>query len=41
MIKAKQFLLANAGEFVGKSLGVSGWVDIDQAQVNIFGKVTH
>jgi acyl dehydratase len=41
MKKAKQFLLTNANEFVGESLGVSEWVDIDQEQVNIFGKVTH
>jgi acyl dehydratase len=34
------FLLSSAHEHIGKPLGVSEWVDIDQVQVNIFGEVT-
>ncbi len=34
------FTLANAKDWVGRSIGTSGWVDIDQMQVNIFGEVT-
>jgi acyl dehydratase len=34
------FLLSNAEVHVGKPLGISGWVDIDQIQVNIFGEVS-
>jgi acyl dehydratase len=34
------FLLTNAQDFVGKQLGVSSWVAIDQIQVNIFGEVS-
>lgn len=34
------FLLANAHEFVGREMGVSDWVHIDQVQVNVFGEVT-
>jgi acyl dehydratase len=36
----KPFLLSNAEDFIGRSLGVSEWVDIDQVQVNVFGEVT-
>jgi hypothetical protein len=36
----KPFRLIDIPEFVGQSLGVSDWVDIDQVQVNIFGEVT-
>ena len=36
----KVFLLSNAEDFIGKSLGVSNWVTIDQVQVNIFGEVS-
>ncbi len=35
-----QFLLSNADEFIGKPLGTSNWVHIDQIQVNIFGEVS-
>jgi len=34
------FLLSNAKAHIGKLLGVSGWVEIDQIQVNIFGEVS-
>ena len=34
------FLLSNAAQFVGRSLGTSGWVRIDQIQVNVFGEVS-
>ena len=40
MTVSKPFLLANAEEFIGTSLGVSQWVSIDQVQVNIFGEVS-
>ena len=38
--KEKPFLLANAHEFVGAKVAVTGWVDIDQVQVNVFGEVS-
>ncbi len=34
------FLLANADAHIGKPLGISDWVTIDQIQVNIFGEVS-
>jgi len=40
MTTRKSFLLANAKEFIGSSLGISQWVSIDQVQVNIFGEVS-
>ena len=36
----KPFLLTNAHEWVGESIGVSDWVGIDQVQVNVFGEVS-
>ncbi len=33
-------LLSNAHEFVGREIGLTDWLDIDQMQVNIFGEVT-
>ena len=36
----RSFRLATAQEVLGKKLGVSDWVFIDQVQVNIFGEVT-
>ena len=36
----RDLLLVNIHESVGKSVGTSDWVDIDQEQVNIFGEVT-
>lgn len=35
-----KFLLANVHDHVGKPLGVSEWVSIDQVQVNIFAEVS-
>ena len=34
------FLLSKADDFIGKQLGRSDWVSIDQLQVNIFGEVS-
>ena len=32
--------LANVNVYVGKEIGLTDWLDIDQMQVNIFGEVT-
>ncbi len=37
---ARPFLLANCDAHVGKKLGTSDWVHIDQIQVNVFGELT-
>ena len=34
------FTLAGSEELVGKRLGISPWVFIDQTQVNVFAEVT-
>lgn len=36
----RPFLLQTAEQFVGKPVGVSDWVFVDQVQVNIFGEVS-
>lgn len=38
--RPKNFLLANAHEFIGQEVALTDWVDIDQVQVNVFGEVT-
>lgn len=34
------FSLATAAQFIGRSMGVTDWVRLDQVQVNVFGEVS-
>lgn len=36
----QEITIKNIQEFVGKEIGVTDWVELDQMQVNIFGEVT-
>jgi len=40
MERSTPLRLTDAEKLIGKVLGISEWVDIDQVQVNIFGEVT-
>ena len=37
---AKDILLSDAHTHIGKEIGVTDWVDVDQLQINVFGEVT-